>query len=72
METTVFNPAQLRILHMMSYIKTDEELCMLEQALSRYFAQKVDGQLDLLCENGDITTDTIEEWGKGHMRTPYK
>lgn len=72
METTVFNPAQQRILHMMSYIKTDEELSMLEQVLSRFFAQKADGQLDLLCQNGEITMDTIEEWGHTHMRTPYK
>lgn len=72
METTVFNPAQLRILHLMSYIKTDEELEVLEQILSRHFAEKANRQLDILCENGEITMETIESWGKTHMRTPYK
>lgn len=72
METTVLNPAQMRILHLMSYIKTDEELELLEKVLSRHFAEKVDRQLDKLCENGEITLETIESWGKTHMRTPYK
>lgn len=71
METTIFNPAQQRILHLMSYIKTEEELNSLEKALSRYFANKVDEDIDALCEQGTITQDTIEEWGKEHLRTPY-
>lgn len=72
MDTTVLNPAQQRILHMMSYIKTDEELYGLERVLSRYFAQKADEKMDILCNNGDITPETIEQWGKEHMRTTYK
>ena len=68
MEQTVFNPAQMRILHMMSFIKTPQELEDLENVISQYFAQKVDADLDALCDSGAITVDTIEEWGKEHMR----
>ena len=72
METTYFNPAQQRLLHLMSYIKTEEELNGLEKALSRYFADKVDDDIDALCQQGAITPETIEDWGKEHLRTPYK
>ena len=41
MEQTVFNPAQMRILHMMSFIKTPQQLDNLENAISQYFAQKL-------------------------------
>lgn len=55
MEQTVFNPAQKKILQMMSYIKTPQELDNLENVLSLYFAKKVDEGIDELCDNGSIT-----------------
>ena len=63
MEQTVFNPAQMKILQMMAYIKTPQELDNLENVLSQYFAKKVDEGIDELCDNGSITLDTIESWG---------
>lgn len=70
--TTVFNEAQIHLLHMMSYIKTNEELDELQNVLSDYFAQKADAGLDALCDQGLINNDTIESWGKEHLRTAYK
>lgn len=72
MEPTKFNPAQQHILQMMSYIKTPEALQELERGLSDYFAKKVDEEMDQLWEEGKITSETIELWGKEHMRTHYK
>lgn len=72
MERTVFNPAQMKILQMMSYIKTPQELDNLENVLSQYFAKKVDEGIDELCDNGSITLDTIESWGNEHLRTSGK
>lgn len=72
MERTVFNNAQLHLLHMMSYIKTDDELNDLQNVISDYFAKKVDAELDGLCEAGVINEATIESWGKEHLRTAYK
>lgn len=69
---TVFNPAQMKLLQMMSYIKTDEELEELQSVLSDYFAKKVDREMDELWHKGIISEQTIEQWGKEHMRTPYK
>ena len=72
MRATIFNPAQMRILQMMSFLKTPEQLANLENAISQYFAKKADEGLDMLCENGTITLDTIEKWGKEHMRISRK
>lgn len=54
METTVFNGAQLHLLRMMSYIKTNEELHELKNVLSDYYAKKVDAAMNQLCEKGLI------------------
>ncbi|WP_337469591.1 hypothetical protein [Hallella sp.] len=72
MEQTVLNPAQMRILHMMSYIKTPQELNNLEEVLTQYFAKKVDEGIDELSDNGSISLDTIEEWGNEHLRASRK
>ncbi len=72
METTIFNNAQLHILRMMSYIKTNEDLCDLKNVLSDFYAKKVDAEMDKLWEQGVITPSTIEEWSKEHMRIAYK
>ena len=71
METTVFTPAQEHLLHMMSYIRTPEELEALERVLSEYFAKRVDEEMDKLWEEGKVSEEIIEQWGKEHMRTPY-
>ncbi len=62
----------MRILHLMSYVKTQEELDDIENIIARHFASKVDEEMDALCDSGDVTLDTIEAWGSEHMRTPYK
>ena len=43
-----------------------------EKAISQYFVKKADEELDMLCENGTITLDTIDKWGKEHMRISRK
>lgn len=72
MGTTVFNTAQQHILQVMSFIKTPEELQELEDLLTQYYANKIDNQLDEMWKDGKIDVATIEEWGKEHMRTPYR
>ena len=72
MEQTVFNPAQKRILHMMSFVNTPKELNALENVLSEYFAKKVDEEMDKLCANGEVTFDTLEGWGEEHLRYSCK
>lgn len=71
METTVLNTAQQNILRILSFVKDEKTVSDIETVLTKYFAQKVDNGFDALINNGFISTDTIEQWGKEHMRTPY-
>lgn len=72
MEQTAFNPAQMKILHLMSFVKSNEELDDLGRVISKYFAEKLDNDMDKFCAEEGITQATIEAWGNEHMRTPYK
>ncbi len=72
MEQTAFNPAQMKILHLMSFVKSKEELDDLERVISKYFAEKLDNDMDKFCAEEGITQANIEAWGNEHMRTPYK
>ena len=72
MEATVFNPIQLHLLKMFSYDSTEEHLNEIKDVLAKHFAKKVDDEMDALWNEGKINADVIEDWGKEHMRTPYK
>ena len=45
------------MLHMMSYIRTPEELEALERVLSEYFAKRVDEEMDKLWEEGKVSEE---------------
>ena len=72
MSQTSFNPAQLHLLKMFSYVKSEENLLEIKNVLAAHFAQKVDDEMNVLWEEGKIDADTIEQWGNEHLRTPYK
>ena len=72
MEATVFNPIQQHLLMMFAYDSNEEHLTEMKDVLAKHFAQKVDDEMDALWNEGKINQDVIEEWGREHMRTPYK
>lgn len=72
MEHTSFTPYQLQVLNLMSHVDSDEQMKEISELLSSYFAQKAVEAADRLWEDGQIDSQTIEEWKGEHMRTPYK
>jgi uncharacterized protein YeeX (DUF496 family) len=72
MKQTVFNNAQLEILNLMAYAKSDETLSDLKQAISDFFAQKVEEEIDRMWQNGELSEERIESFRTLHERTPYK
>lgn len=72
MKQTVFNNAQLEILNLMAYAKSNETLSDLKQAISDFFAQKVENEVNLLWQNGELSDEKIESFRTLHERTPYK
>ena len=63
--------ARLEVLNAVSGINSQEELDDFRNMLARYFADKAQKAIDALWDEGKINEETIEEWGKEHMRTPY-
>ena len=72
MKATVFNPAQMQLLEMMSFVKSDKALNGLKQAISDYFATQAQEEIDRLWEKGDLNEDKVEGFRNLHERTPYK
>ncbi|MBQ1780964.1 MAG: dephospho-CoA kinase [Bacteroidales bacterium] len=72
MKQTVFNNAQLEILNLMAYAKSSETLSDLKQVISDFFAQKVEDEVNLLWQNGELSEEKVESFRTLHERTPYK
>ena len=72
MQTAVFNDAQLEILRMMSFAKTNDVLIDIKQALSDYFANKAQQEIDRLWQVGELDEDKVNSFLNLHERTPYK
>ena len=68
----MFNPAQMQLLEMMSFVKSDKALNGLKQAISDYFATQAQEEIDRLWEKGALNEDKVEGFRNLHERTPYK
>ncbi|MCC8112756.1 MAG: dephospho-CoA kinase [Bacteroidales bacterium] len=64
-------PAQIEILEMISFIKSDEMLRELKQAIASYFAQLAQAEVDRLWETGELTQEKWESFRHLHDRIPY-
>lgn len=69
---STLTPAQVKILDMMSFVKTPDVLTELGDVISNYFAKRLDEELDKLWEEGALNEAKIEEFRTLHERTPYK
>ena len=70
-QTTVFTPAQLHLLKMFSFMKSDEQLDEMKQVLCDYYFKKVEEGMDELEAQGLWGQEQMEEVMKEHLRTPY-
>ena len=52
MAVAALNPTQLHLLKMFSYARTESALSDLKDALTQYFADKVDEEMDKLWDEG--------------------
>lgn len=72
MAATVLNDAQIDILNMMRWVKSDETLNDLKQAISDFFAKKAKEEMDAMWENGTMTQEKFDSFATLHERTPYR
>lgn len=64
--------AQLEVLNAIKSIHSQAEFNEFRDMIARYFAEKAQKSIDALWDKGSIDEQTIEQWGKEHMRTPYR
>ena len=65
------NLTQLHLLKIFSFAKDETTLNEIKEALSEYFAQKAESEMDKLWDNGEWDQQKNEEVLKEHLRTPY-
>ena len=75
METTakreIFTPAQIEILNAVSHLKSESEVRALQQAISHFFFQRAEKEMDRLWDEGVWNEQTLERLKTAHYRTPY-
>ena len=64
--------AQLELMNALNNIDSEEDLKEFKNLIAHFFAQKAQVAIDELWDKGIINEDTIEQWGKEHMHTPYR
>lgn len=72
MQATVFNPAQIELLRMMSFVKTDTAMKELKGVIAQYFAQKAKETMDEMWRNGEMDMNKFNSFRTLHERTPYR
>jgi len=66
--STILNPAQLHLLKMFSYIKSEKVFQDLKSVLDEFLIQQIEKESDKYWEEGKINYELLNE----HLRTPYK
>ena len=61
MRTTALTPAQIHLLKMFQFMKTEEELDELKQLLFHYYSQKMDERLNELWDEGILNQERLDE-----------
>lgn len=62
---------QSEVFNLMSFVKSEETYRLMKQALSDFFAQEADKELNRLWYEGTLDDARIEEFRNIHERTPY-
>ena len=70
MQASVFSPAQLEIIEMMSYVKSQDSLLQLKQVISDFFVQKAQMEIDRMWQTGELNDAKVESFRDLHERTP--
>lgn len=67
----VFTGYQMQILESIANVKEEQEMLEIRNLIADYFSNKALDAMDRLCDEGKLSTKTIESWHTEHMRTPY-
>ena len=72
MNDVALNPAQLHLLKMLSFAKSEEDLEEIKKkGLSAYFAKRAEEEMDKLWDEGLWNQEKNEQVLREHLRIPY-
>lgn len=72
MTLTEINPAQMLILKSFASVSSEEELSALKKTLKKFYAQRLENELDRLWTDGSLDQKRLDELQTEHLRTPYR
>lgn len=72
LERTYFSPAQVEVLNAVAHLHTEEEIRELKKAISHFFFERANREMEKLWESGEWNEQTLEDLKCAHYRTPYK
>ena len=71
MTLTEINPAQMLVLKSFANVSSEEELSALMKTLKKFYAQRLEKELDRLWTDGTLDQMRLDELQSEHLRTPY-
>ena len=72
MTLSEINPAQMLILKSFASVSSEEELSALMKTLKKFYAQRLENELDRLWTDGSLDQKRLDELQTEHLRTPYR
>jgi hypothetical protein len=72
MTLTEINPAQMLVLKSFANVSSEEELSALMKTLKKFYAQRLEKELDRLWTDGSLDQMRLDELQSEHLRTPYR
>ena len=72
MTLTEINPAQMLVLKSFANVSSEEELIALMKTLKKFYAQRLEKELDRLWTDGTLDQMRLDELQSEHLRTPYR
>jgi hypothetical protein len=72
MTLTEITPAQMLVLKSFANVSSEEELSALMKTLKKFYAQRLEKELDRLWTDGTLDQMRLDELQSEHLRTPYR
>lgn len=68
----ILSAYQVEILDSIARVKNEDELREIRDLIAEYFSNKALDEMDRLCNEGCLNTDTIQTWAYGHDRVSLR
>lgn len=72
MTLTAMNSAQMMVLESFASVSSESELNELMKVLKRFYAERLNKELDTLWNDGTLNQSKLDNLRTQHLRTPYR